>query len=184
MSGGNRRVADELIPHVYAELKQIAAAHLRRERPGHTLQVTALVHEAYLRLVDQEQMTWRGRAHFLGVAAKVMRRILVDYARTRGRAKRGGDFIRATFDESLDVGPDHTVERTLELLEIDQALEQLAERDGRQAKVVEMRFFGGLSVEETAEVLGISAPTVVREWAMAKAWLHGVISGSPKTHDD
>ena len=168
MSGGNRRAADELIPHVYTALKQIAAAHLRRERPGHTLQATALVHEVYLKLVDQSQVTWRNRAHFLGVAAQVMRRILVDYAKARGRSKRGGDVIRTTLDEALDVGQD----RTLELLEIDQALEQLAKHDERQAQVVEMRFFGGLSVEETAEALGISEPTVVREWAMAKAWLH------------
>jgi RNA polymerase sigma factor (TIGR02999 family) len=174
MSGGNRRVADELIPHVYTELKQIASAHLRRERPGHTLQATALVHEAYLKLVDQNQSTWRSRAHFLAVAAQAMRRILVDYAKARGRSKRGGDFIRTTLDADLDVGQD----RTLELLEIDRALEQLAQHDQRQSKVVEMRFFGGLSVEETAEVLGISAPTVVREWAMAKAWLHRAITTS------
>lgn len=172
MSGGNHRVADELVPHVYTALKHIAAAHLRRERPNHTLQATALVHEAYLRLVDQNQVTWRSRAHFLAVAAQVMRRILVDYAKARGRAKRGGGFIRTTLDETVDIGAD----RTVELLEIDQALEQLAQHDERQAKVVEMRFFGGLTVEETAEVLGISAPTVVREWAMAKAWLHRAIS--------
>jgi RNA polymerase sigma-70 factor (ECF subfamily) len=172
MSGGNRAVADELVPYVYRELKRIAAAQLRRERPGHTLQITALVHEAYLKLVDQRQVTWRNRAHFLGVAAQVMRRILLDYARARAREKRGGDVLKTSVNDLVDFGSD----RTFELIQIDQALEQLAAHDERQAKVVEMRFFGGLSVQETAEVLEVSEPTVIREWAMARAWLRRAIS--------
>ncbi len=172
LSGGNRAVVDELIPFLYRELKRIAAAQLRNERPGHTLQVTALVHEAYLKLVDQSQVHWQNRAHFFGVAAQVMRRILLDYAKGRARGKRGGDLRRTSFDEALTVSYD----RAYELVEIDEALQRLEALDQRQAKVVEMRFFGGLSVEETAEALGVSEPTVKREWAMARAWLHREIS--------
>src|SRR5271157_5024296 len=168
LSGGNRAVVDELIPFLYQELKRIAAAQLRRERPGHTLQVTALVHEAYLKLVNQRQVTWQNRAHFFGVAAQVMRRILLDYAKGRARGKRGGDVQKTSLDEALTVSYD----RAFELVQIDEALQRLATFDQRQAKVVEMRFFGGLSVEETAEALGVSEPTVKREWAMAKAWLY------------
>jgi RNA polymerase sigma factor (TIGR02999 family) len=168
LSGGNRTVVDELTSLLYQELKRIAAAQLRRERPGHTLQVTALVHEAYLKLVDQRQASWRNRAHFLGVAAQAMRRILLDYAKGRARGKRGGDARKTSLDEALVVSSD----RAFELVEIDEALQRLETLDQRQAKVVEMRFFGGLSVEETAEALGVSEPTVKREWAMAKAWLH------------
>jgi RNA polymerase sigma factor (TIGR02999 family) len=172
LSGGNRTVVDELIPFLYAELKRIAAAQLRAERPGHTLQPTALVHEAYLKLVDQRQVNWQNRAHFFGVAAQVMRRILMDYAKGRARAKRGGDVHKTSLDEALVVSYD----RAYELVEIDQALGRLEALDRRQAQVVEMRFFGGLSVEETAEALGVSAPTVKREWAMARAWLHRELS--------
>jgi len=172
LSGGNRAVVDELIPFLYQELKRIAAAQLRQERPGHTLQVTALVHEAYLKLVDQRQVTWRNQAHFFGVAAQVMRRILLDYAKGRDRGKRGGGVRKVSLDEALTVSYD----RAFELVRIDEALERLEAFDQRQAQVVEMRFFGGLSVEETAEALGVSEPTVKREWAMAKAWLHREIS--------
>jgi len=172
LSGGNRAVVDELIPFLYKELKRIAAAQLRNERPGHTLQVTALVHEAYLKLVDQRQVHWQNRAHFFGVAAQVMRRILLDYAKGRARGKRGGDVRKTSLDEALTVSYD----RAFELVEIDEALQRLEAFDQRQAKVVEMRFFGGLSVEETAEALGVSEPTVKREWAMARAWLHRQIS--------
>ena len=172
LSGGNRAVVDELIPFLYRELKRIAAAQLRNERPGHTLQVTALVHEAYLKLVDQRQVHWQNRAHFFGVAAQVMRRILLDYAKGRARGKRGGDVRKTSLDEALTVSYD----RAFELVEIDEALQRLEAFDQRQAKVVEMRFFGGLSVEETAEALGVSEPTVKREWAMARAWLHRQIS--------
>jgi len=172
LSGGNRAAVDELAPLLYQELRRIAAAQLRRERPGHTLQVTALVHEAYLKLVDQRQVNWQNRAHFFGVAAQAMRRILLDYAKTRSRGKRGGGAPLTSLDEAVVVSRD----RAFELVEIDEALRHLEAFDQRQAKVVELRFFGGLSVEETAEALGVSAPTVKREWAMAKAWLHRELS--------
>lgn len=167
-SGGNRDVVDELTPHVYQELKRLAGAQLRRERPGHTLQATALVHEAYLKLIDQRNANWQNRAHFFGVACRIMRRILLDYAKSIQREKRGGGAHKTSLDEALVVSED----RASDLVQIDQALIRLEALDPRQAKVVELRFFGGLNVEETAEVLGISAPTVKREWAMAKAWLH------------
>jgi RNA polymerase sigma factor (TIGR02999 family) len=172
ISGGNRAAVDELMPLVYRELKRIAGSQLGRERVGHTLQATALVHEAYLKLVDQREVAWRNRAHFFGVSAQAMRRILLDYAKSRGRRKRGGEARRTSFDEALAVAED----RVSDLLTIDQALTKLEQLDARQAKVVELRFFGGLSVEETAEVLGVSTPTVKREWAMAKAWLYRELS--------
>jgi len=168
LSGGNRAVVDELTPLVYQELKRIAGAQLRNERPGHTLQATALVHEAYLKLVDQREVSWQNRAHFFGVAAQLMRRILMDYAKSRQRIKRGGDVHKTSLDEALVVAED----RASDLVRIDEALTRLEALDARQAKVVELRFFGGLTVEETAEAIGVSAPTVKREWAMAKAWLH------------
>jgi RNA polymerase sigma factor (TIGR02999 family) len=168
LSAGNQAAMDALTPLVYKELKRIAGGQLRNERPGHTLQATALVHEAYLKLVDQRETSWQNRAQFFAVAARVMRRILLDYAKSRKRDKRGGGAARATFDEALVVGAD----RSSDLIEIDEALSRLEKLDVRQAKVVELRFFGGLSVEETAEAMGISAPTVKREWSMARAWLH------------
>jgi len=168
LSGGNRAVVDQLLPLVYDELRQLAGGRLRGERPGHTLQATALVHEAYMRLVDQRGVTWQNRAHFFGIAAQLMRRILIDYARGRQTDKRGGAFQRASLDEALIVSED----RGAELLALDTALLALAEVDPQQAKVVELRFFGGLSVEESAEVIGISPATVKRDWSMAKAWLH------------
>jgi len=168
LTGGNRAAVDELTPLIYRELKRIAGGQLRNERPGHTLQATALVHEAYLKLVDQRDVSWQNRAHFFGVAAQAMRRILLDYAKQRVREKRGGGQHRTTLDEGLAVAP----ERASDLVVIDEALSRLERLDARQAKIVELRFFGGLSVEETAEAMGISAPTVKREWAMAKAWLY------------
>jgi RNA polymerase sigma factor (TIGR02999 family) len=168
LTGGNRAAVDELTPLVYQELKRIARGQLRNERPGHTLQPTALVHEAYLKLVDQREVAWQNRVHFFGVAARLMRRILLDYAKQRVRDKRGGGMHHTTLNEGLVVSSD----RASDLVVIDEALTRLEQLDARQAKVVEMRFFGGLSVEETAEAMGISAPTVKREWAMAKAWLH------------
>jgi RNA polymerase sigma-70 factor (ECF subfamily) len=168
LSGGNQAAMDALMPLVYKELKRIAGGQLRNERPGHTLQATALVHEAYLKLVDQRETSWQNRAQFFAVAAQAMRRILLDYAKSRKRDKRGGGVAHATLDEALLVGAD----RSSDLIEIDEALTRLEALDVRQAKVVELRFFGGLSVDETAEAMGISAPTVKREWAMARAWLH------------
>ena len=169
LTDGDRAVLDDLLPLIYGELRRLAASYLRRERAGHTLQPTALVHEAYLRLVDQTQVRWQNRAHFFGVAAQMMRRILVDHARASVAAKRGGDVERLSLDENIDV----TGERARELVALDEALERLAEIDPEKSRVVELRFFGGLSVEETAEVLGVSAPTVKRHWRMAKAWLYG-----------
>jgi RNA polymerase sigma-70 factor, ECF subfamily len=171
--GGNRDALDELIPVVHGELRRIAARYLRAERHGHTLQPTALVNEAYMRLVDQRNVDWQNRAHFLGVAAQLMRRILVDHARARGREKRGGDEVRVPLDEAV-VGAD---ERDVDLARLDEALGELARLDAQQARVVELRYFGGLSIEETAEVLGVSDSTVKREWAMARAWLQRELSG-------
>ena len=173
LTDGDGDVLGELLPLVYDELRRLAAGYLRRERPGHTLQPTALVHEAYLRMVDQSQVHWQNRAHFLGVAAQMMRRILVDHARGQKAEKRGGDFQKLSLDENIDVSG----ERAADLVALDEALERLAEFDPQKARVVELRFFGGLSVEETAEVLGVSAPTVKRQWRMAKAWLYGQVSG-------
>jgi RNA polymerase sigma factor (TIGR02999 family) len=162
---------EELLPLVYAELRRLAAGYLRRERVGHTLQPTALVHEAYLRMVDQTQVRWQNRAHFFGVAAQMMRRILVDHARSQHAEKRGGDVQKLSLDENIDVSGT----RAAELVALDEALERLAEIDPQKSRVVELRFFGGLSVEETAEVLGVSAPTVKRHWRLAKAWLFGQV---------
>jgi RNA polymerase sigma-70 factor, ECF subfamily len=172
LTDGDGDVMGELLPLVYDELRRLAAGYLRRERPGHTLQPTALVHEAYLRMVDQSQVRWQNRAHFLGVAAQMMRRILVDHARGQRAEKRGGEVQKLSLDENIDVSG----ERASDLVALDEALERLAEFDPQKARVVELRFFGGLSVEETAEVLGVSAPTVKRQWRMAKAWLYGQVS--------
>jgi RNA polymerase sigma factor (TIGR02999 family) len=171
---GDKEALDLLLPLVYDELRRQAARYLRRERAGHTLQTTALIHEAYIRLVDQKRVQWQNRAHFFGIAAQLMRRILVDHARAKKRVKRGGSDVRVSLAESaLAVkNPD------LDVLALDQALNRLAQLDEQQARVVELRFFSGLSVEETAEVLQISTATVKREWSMAKAWLHREI-----THD-
>lgn len=152
---------------VYDELRRRAAAYLRRERVGHTLQPTALVHEAYLRLVEQDRVVWQGRAHFLAIAASMMRRVLMDHGRRQKAGKRGGGGTRVTLDEAFSlVSP-----RGLDLLALDTALSELAAIDEQQARIVELRAFGGLEVEETAEVLGISTATVKRHWAFALAWL-------------
>ena len=171
LTDGDRGVLDELLPVVYGELRKLASSYLRRERVGHTLQPTALVHEAYMRLVDQTQVQWQNRAHFFGVAAQMMRRILVDHARAHEAEKRGGEFQKLSLDENIDVSG----ERDVNLVALDDALNLLAEIDPQKMKIVELRFFGGLSVEETAEVLGVSAPTVKRQWRMAKAWLYGQV---------
>jgi len=169
---GNREAQSRLIPLVYAELRRVAARYMRGEQPGHSLQATALVHEAYLRLAGQQDISWQNRAHFFGVAANIMRRILVDHARAKQARKRGGSIQKVSFDEAVLVQP----EPSRDFLALDEALERLARRDSRQSRIVELRFFGGLSEEEAAEVLGISVRTVKREWAVARAWLYKEIS--------
>jgi RNA polymerase sigma factor (TIGR02999 family) len=166
-SNGDRRALDELLPLVYEELRHLANAYLRRERDGHTLQSTALVHEAFLRLVNQHNVQWQGRAHFFGIAAQMIRRILVDHARAQRAAKRGAGAVRLELDEALAVAQ----QRDLDLIALDDALERLATMDRRQSRIVELRFFAGLSVEDTADVMGISTATVKREWSSARAWL-------------
>ncbi|HKE56690.1 MAG TPA: sigma-70 family RNA polymerase sigma factor [Pyrinomonadaceae bacterium] len=169
---GDKEALDQLMPIVYDELRRQAARYLRRERAGHTLQTTALINEAYIRLVDQKRVHWQNRAHFFGIAAKMMRRILVDHARTKKRAKRGGSDVRVSLADATLVSKS----RDLDIVALDQALERLGKVDEQQARVVELRFFSGLTVEETAEVLSISAATVKRDWSMAKAWLHREIT--------
>jgi RNA polymerase sigma factor (TIGR02999 family) len=170
--GGDQAARDELMPLVYEELRRLARRCMHRERAGHTLQTSALVNEAFLRLVDQKNIRWQDRAHFFGIAARLMRQILVDYARRRGYTKRGGDVRRVPLDEAVIVSE----ERAAEVVALDDALKILAEIDPRKSQVVELRFFGGLSIEETAEVLGVSEGTVRRDWALAKAWLHDAIT--------
>lgn len=164
---GDRAALDKLVPLVYTELHRLAHLYLARERPGHTLQTSALVNEAYLRLVDASRVDWRDRAHFLAVSANIMREVLMQYARLREAGKRGGAAVRVEFDEAFVPSP----ERDADLIALDDALNGLARTDPREAKVVELRFFGGLSEEEAAHVLGISDRTVRREWAHAKVWL-------------
>jgi RNA polymerase sigma-70 factor, ECF subfamily len=168
LKNGNRDAEPRLVPLVYAELRRLAGHYMRGERPGHTLQATALVHEAYLRLVGQKEISWQNRAHFFGVAANLMRRILVDHARAKQAKKRGGSGQKLSLDEAVLVKP----EAPEQFLALDEALERLAKRDPRQSRIVELRFFGGLSEEETAEVLGISTRTVKRDWSVARAWLY------------
>jgi len=166
-SRGDHAAADEILPLVYGELRRIAESHFRRERPGHTLQATALVHEAWLRLVEETGLRWQSRVQFFGLVAHLIRRILVDHARRQNRAKRGGGAHRVGLEKAMDVAAG----RPPELVALDDALEHLATVDPRKAKVVELRYFAGLSVEETAEVLGVSVETVGREWRRARAWL-------------
>jgi RNA polymerase sigma factor (TIGR02999 family) len=172
----DRQSLDSLLPIVYQELRRLAASYLRRERPGQTLQPTALVHEAYLRLMKDRPDRWQNRAHFCAIAAHSMRQILIERARARGAIKRGGGGPRITLDEALVAGG----ERSIDLLALDQALERLAAMDAEQARLVELRFFGGLTVEETAEALDISPATVKRHWTVAKAWLARELEGSPQ----
>jgi len=168
-SRGDARALEQLTPLVYAELRKIAHRYMNRERAGHTLQTTAVVHEAFLRLLGNPQENWQNRAHFYAIAAQMMRRILVDYARANLRAKRGGETIRVAF-EDIDA-PVTEPALDPDLIALDAALEKLAEIDPRRGRVVELRFFGGLSVEETAHVLQVAPDTVVRDWRVAKAWL-------------
>ena len=167
-SNGDREALERLMPLVYDELHRLAQRYLRRERSDHTLQSTALVHEAYLKMVDQKNVRWQNRAHFFGVAAQSIRHILVDHARSHLAAKRGAGAAKLSLDEAIGV-PE---KREVDLLALDQALEGLAVLDPQQGRIVELRFFGGLSIEETAEVLHISPATVKRDWVMAKAWLY------------
>ena len=171
-SDGDAAARDELMPLVYEELRRLAHRYMGRERTGHTLQTSALVNEAYLRLIDQSRVKWQNRAHFFGIAARMMRRILVDYARSRGYAKRGGDARQVSLDEAAVVSE----ERATEVVALDDALKCLAEIDVRKSQIVELRFFGGLSIEETAEVLAVSPGTVMRDWTLAKAWLRREIT--------
>ena len=166
-SNGDSAARDALIPLVHDELRRLAHRYMGRERADHTLQTSALVNEAYLRLIDQRDMKWQNRAQFFGIAAQMMRRILVDYARKRGFTKRGGELRAVPLDEVMIVSP----ERAAEVVELDDALKCLAEFDQRKSQIIELRFFGGLSIEETAEVLGVSPGTVMRDWTLAKAWL-------------
>ena len=170
---GDQEALEALVPLVYKELRDIARHHLQRERPGHTLQSAALVHEAYLRLMGQRNVQWNDRAHFFAVAATLMRRVLLDYARKRHAAKRGDAPRKATLDEGLLITEEHLED----VLALDECLTRLAAIDPQQAHLVELRFFAGLNVEETAAVMGISTATVKREWSSAKAWLSREITG-------
>ncbi len=181
LTRGDDGAASKLIPVVYDELRRLAASYMRRERPDHTLQATALVHEAFLKLVEQRSVNWQSRAHFFGVAAQLMRRILIDHARGHLRQKRGGEHKKVSLDEAFIFSE----QQSAELLAVDESLTRLSKMDQRQGRVVELRFFGGLSVEEAAEVLGISPKTVKRDWSIAKAWLyadlkerHGIDAGA------
>ena len=171
---GRQEALDQLLPRIYAEMRRLASSYLRRERPDHTLQPTALVHEAFIRLVDQKAVRWQNRAHFFGIAAQAMRRILVDHARAHAADKRGaGEKPVALDDASIAIGaPD------IDVLALDEVLTRLARLDPQQSRVVELRFFGGLTMEETAEVLDISPATVGREWTLAKAWLYAELTRS------
>lgn len=175
---GNQAAQEKLVPLVYEQLKGLARRYMRRERTGHTLQTTALVHEAYLKLVHQQSPNWQGRAQFFGIAAQLMRRILIDHARHHLREKRGGAQIILPLNEALAFSPEHSED----LLKLDEALDRLAKLDPRQSRIVELRFFGGLSVEETSKFLGVSPITVKRDWAVAKVWLCGELR--PPDGDD
>jgi len=165
--GGNSAALNEMAPLIYEELRRLARSYLRRERPGHTLQSTALVHEAYLRMVDQQNVSWQNRSHFYGVAAQMIRRILVDHARAKRTHKRGDGAVPLALDEARGA----QASRDLDLAALDDALAALAEIDSRQSRIVELRFFAGLSLDETAEVIGVSPATIKRDWTIARAWL-------------
>jgi RNA polymerase sigma factor (TIGR02999 family) len=172
-SGGDQGALEELTPKVYLELRRMAAKYMRNERAGNTLQATALVDEVFLRLVEVDSVTWQDRAHFFAVSANMMRRILVDRARAKGMAKRGGGVLQPNLDDVPEVA---SGSRDREIVAIDEALDALAQIDARKAKVIELRFFGGLSVDETAEILKISPQSVMRDWKMARAWLMAEIA--------
>ncbi|HEY0546000.1 MAG TPA: sigma-70 family RNA polymerase sigma factor [Pyrinomonadaceae bacterium] len=169
---GDAAAFDKLLPLVYGEMRRIAHRYMQQERGGHTLQTTALINEAYVRLVGQQKIEWRNRSHFFAVTAQVMRHVLIDHARRLHYAKRGGELRRVTLEEADAM----TVERAAELVALDEALQELARLDPRKSRVVELRYFGGLSLEETAEVLEISPMTVRRDWRAAKAWLYKAVT--------
>jgi len=175
LTDGNQEIVNQILPHIYDELKRLASSYLRKERVNHTLQPTALVHEAYMKLIDQKRVQWQNRAHFFGIAAQVMRRILLDHARKHQADKRGGEFEKLPLEEEILIV---SHDKSNELIALDDALESLAAIDEQKAKIVELRYFGGLSIEETAEVMGVSVPTINRQWRMAKAWLYSQISPS------
>ena len=172
-SGGDVAARESLVPLVYDELRRLARYYLASQRSDHTLQSTAIVHEAYLRLAGRDNVHWENRSHFFAVAAQLMRRILVDHARKRNAAKRGGAHLTLLVDETVEPSS----QRELDLVALDDALKALAELDERQSRIVELRFFGGLSIDDTSRILDISPATVKREWSTARAWLHGEISG-------
>jgi RNA polymerase sigma factor (TIGR02999 family) len=173
LSKGDSEAPEKLMPLVYDELRRLASSYMRRERSDHTLQATALVHEAYLRLVDQTQIDWRGRAHFFSIAARLMRQILVDHARERNAEKRGAGVTKLALDKALSFA----YETDFDLIALDDALKRLAALDSEQSRIVELRFFGGLTIEETVEVLKLSPATIKREWGLAKAWLRREVIG-------
>jgi RNA polymerase sigma factor (TIGR02999 family) len=175
LTEGNKEVVNQILPHIYDELRKLASSYLRRERSNHTLQPTALVHEAYMKLIDQNRVQWQNRAHFFGIAAQVMRRILMDHARKHTADKRGGEFEKLPIEEEILIV---SQDKSSELLALDEALEELSKIDPDKAKIVELRYFGGLSIEETAEVMGVSVPTINRHWKMAKAWLYSQVATS------
>jgi RNA polymerase sigma factor (TIGR02999 family) len=177
-SNGHREALTELTPLVYSSLRRLANHYFRSERPDHTLQPTGLVHEAYLRLIDQTGVRWQNRAHFFGIAANLMRQILVNDALSHRAAKRGGNAVKITLDEAVGVAK----QQDMDLVALDEALSRLATLDSQQSRIVELRFFGGLTIEETAEVLRISPATVKREWATAKAWLHCSLTKGGEWH--
>ena len=178
-SDGDEGALERLVPLVEAELRRLARGYMGRERRGHTLQVTALVNEAFLRLTDARRLRWQDRAHFLGISARLMRRVLVDHARARGYQKRGGGAQQVTLDDAILGSPDAAVDR-VDLVALDRALEALAAVDTRKSRVIELRFFGGLSVEEAADVLHVSADTVKRDWRLAKLWLLHELGGDAR----
>ena len=192
-SAGDQRALGELMPLVYSELRRLAERQLRAERPSHTLQRTALVHEAYLRLINQRNANWQNRAQFIGLAAQLMRRILIDHARARRRAKRGGGITPVSLEQTgvILVSPEQedahvealefAQDPTVDLSAIDSALTRLEALDPKQGRIVELRFFGGLSIEETAEIVGVSPATVKREWALARAWLRRELMSEAST---
>lgn len=175
-SAGREQALDRLLPEIYAELRTLAASYLRRERSNHTLQATALVHEAFVKLIDQRAVQWQNRAHFFGIAAQVMRRILVDHARAHAAAKRGLGNAPVSLEDALAITPAPDID----LLALDESLNRLAEFDPQQSRVVELRYFGGLTIDETAEVMRISPATVGREWTLAKAWLYSQLTHPPR----